>query len=726
MLVACAAALPGAAVAEVPFAARYSANEPGAIWVTGSTLMTCPAAAANCAESQAGTATGAALSNNNFSMVPVDADADPATFNSSSSTFTPPAAYEVLFAGLYFGGRTSAGTGGAAAPNAAARGAALLQTPTSGGYLPVTGTVADSTVIAGSYVTFADVTAQVRAGGAGRYWVGNVQSGTGADRYAGWSLVVVYRDPAAPLRNLTVFDGLQAIQQGDPPLTIGVSGFRTPLSGPVRTSVGLVAYEGDRGSSGDRLALNGQLLADAANPATNLFNSSVSFEGTNTLSQRIPAYVNGLGFDSDRMVADGFLANGATGATFAASTTLDQYLIQVVTFTTNLSAPRLVVDKTVADLNGGEVEPGDVLRYTVTTRNDGDDAATDVRIQDAVPSQTTLVAGSPSGPGAAAAEDGRSVGFAVGALPAGGSVTNGFDVEVDAGAPDGYVIPNVASATGVGATAGRPVAAVSPEVTATVSRPPFKATFDATPPRPTAGEPASGEVELTNNLDRPIDDVVATIDVPGADVLAARPSDGGRCTGDDPARCTLGDLDPGEEASVRIRFRPLDSGSLRPVVTARGDGVETQRLTLGPIRVKAGKAQLSVRKSAPLEVARTGRVIKYRIVVAAGRRAAAAHRVRVCDLPGAGLRLRSASRGGVLRDGRACWRLGRLLPGRSRKLTVKAQLTGRSGVVTNTARARSTNLRRSGPVVSAAQVRVAPQPPAACPAAAGPRARAAC
>jgi large repetitive protein len=159
---------PATALAEVPFAARYSANEPGAIWVTGSTLMTCPAAAANCAASQAGTATGAALSNNSFSMVQVDADSDPATFNSSSSTFTPPAAHDVLFAGLYFGGRVTGAGGGGPAPNEAARGTALLQTPTSGGYVPVSGTVANSTAIMNSYVTFADVTALVRAGGSGR------------------------------------------------------------------------------------------------------------------------------------------------------------------------------------------------------------------------------------------------------------------------------------------------------------------------------------------------------------------------------------------------------------------------------------------------------------------------------------------------------------------------------------------------------------------------------
>ena len=279
--------------------------------MTGSTLMTCPAAAPNCAASQAGTATGAALSNNNFAMVPVDTDADPATFSSSSSTFTPPAGTDVLFAGLYWGGRTSAGAGGgAAAPNPAARGTALLRTPAGAAYVPVTGAVAPSTAVPAAYVAFADVTALVRAGGAGRYEVANVQSGTGEDRYAGWSLIVVYRDPALPLRNLTVFDGLAAIQQGDPPLSIGVSGFKTPISGPVRSSVGVVAYEGDRGSSGDRLALNGQFLTDAANPANNLFNSSVSFQGTNTITQRIPPFVNGLGFDADRIVADGLLGNG--------------------------------------------------------------------------------------------------------------------------------------------------------------------------------------------------------------------------------------------------------------------------------------------------------------------------------------------------------------------------------------------------------------------------------
>ena len=34
-----------------------------------------------------------------------------------------------------------------------------------------------------------------QSSGAGTYWGANVAAGTGEDRYAGWSLVVVYRDP---------------------------------------------------------------------------------------------------------------------------------------------------------------------------------------------------------------------------------------------------------------------------------------------------------------------------------------------------------------------------------------------------------------------------------------------------------------------------------------------------------------------------------------------------
>ena len=88
----------------------------------------------------------------------------------------------------------------------------------------------------------------------------------GSDRrgpLSGWSLVVVYRAPSLPLRNLTVFDGLADVGQNDPQ-TITISGFRTPVTGAVDARIGLVAYEGDVGSSGDRAIFDGTLLATTA------------------------------------------------------------------------------------------------------------------------------------------------------------------------------------------------------------------------------------------------------------------------------------------------------------------------------------------------------------------------------------------------------------------------------------------------------------------------------
>ena len=57
------------------------------------------------------------------------------------------------------------------------------------------------------YQASIDVTAQVAAAGNGTYWVGRHPGRHRADRYAGWSLVVAYRNPSLPLRDLSIFEG---------------------------------------------------------------------------------------------------------------------------------------------------------------------------------------------------------------------------------------------------------------------------------------------------------------------------------------------------------------------------------------------------------------------------------------------------------------------------------------------------------------------------------------
>src|SRR5262245_46571838 len=88
------------------------------------------------------------------------------------------------------------------------------------------------------YQAFVDVTSQVRAAGSGTYPVANVQGDLAQNgTYAGWSLVVAYRAPGLPARNLTVFNGFAVQFASDTALNIDISGFRAPPNGPVNARV---------------------------------------------------------------------------------------------------------------------------------------------------------------------------------------------------------------------------------------------------------------------------------------------------------------------------------------------------------------------------------------------------------------------------------------------------------------------------------------------------------
>jgi large repetitive protein len=389
-----ALALAATARADRGFARRFSADANGSVTIAANTLETCPDSAGGCDQARAGT--GSSLNNNDFAMQYVDVDRNPATFDSSSARLELPGGARVLFAGLYYGARTDAGTRGARARNAAPDGLRTvdIKAPGDTGYTrldPSGATLDQSSDVTGAYQVFHDVTDLVRRAGAGEYTVADVQAGTGLDRYAGWSLVVAYEAPGDPPRNLTVFDGLQSVTRGQPALTIPISGFRTPLGGPVRTQLGFVAYEGDRGSGGDRASLDGQPLGDP----TNFFDSGISVDGS-PVQSKTPDYRNQLGFDSKLVRADGILPNGATDADISLRTSLEQYLPGAVTFATDLYAPDVHATKRVENLThpGEPARADDRLRYTITYRNTGAEAANEFVATDQLPDGVTLVPGS--------------------------------------------------------------------------------------------------------------------------------------------------------------------------------------------------------------------------------------------------------------------------------------------------------------------------------------------
>ena len=384
--------LPAAAAADRSFTPRFSVNDTGDITMVSNTLMTCPTSS-TCTRARAAdpTLSDSNLQNNAYAMTYVDVDGDPTTFNSSTSNLNLPAGSTVLFAGLYWAGDTS-GSGSNSAPNAADRDEVRFRPPGAAAYQTITATTLDTGSPTTRYQGFADVTSLVAAAGNGTYTVGNVQAGQGADHYAGWTLVIAYRNPAEPARNLTVFDGLRSVS-GTTGQTIPVSGFLTPPSGPVNTKIGIVAYEGDLGIPGDSANLNGTTLSDSQNPANNFFNSSISNTGSRVTTKNVD-YPNQLGYDADIVNANGILGNNATSANIGLTTSGDVYIPGVVTFATELFAPKIVQTKTIVDVNGGTVEHGDILEYRINGTNTGQDGAVSFVLRDPIPANTTYVAGS--------------------------------------------------------------------------------------------------------------------------------------------------------------------------------------------------------------------------------------------------------------------------------------------------------------------------------------------
>ena len=266
---------------------------------------------------QAGGGIGSVTSNNDHFMVDLDQDSPGSgTFNSSNATLSLPSGSTVLFAGLYWGARQT-NSSGFFTPNSIDE--MVLRLPGESSYRTISADdgfgPADSTR---AYQRFTDVTDLVDLRGSGVYWGGNVAAGTGFDRYGGWSLVVAYQNPTAPLRNLSVFDGFSDVgANSEERITIGP--FVAPQTGPVDTRLGMVAYEGDRGNVGDEAFLEETRLATAQSGGTNFFNGTNDLDGT-IVTARQPAHVNMLGFDIKQLGVPNAIRNDAQFATIELST----------------------------------------------------------------------------------------------------------------------------------------------------------------------------------------------------------------------------------------------------------------------------------------------------------------------------------------------------------------------------------------------------------------------
>lgn len=510
------------------FAQRYTTNAKGDITIVGNTLMTCSTTGTNggqCVTAQTGGSPTVAPTNNSFTMINVDVDADATTFNSSTAGLAMPTGSTVLFAGLYWTGTSTV----------ASRNTVLFKVPGAATYQSLTATTLDDSGVATVYYQgFVNVTTQVAAAGNGTYTVANVQTSVNAaNLVAGWSLVVVYGNATLPTRNMSVYDGYVRVS-GASQVDINVSGFVTPPFGAVNTTIGTVAIDGDRtsteGTAGLRFGPSAASLNpvfNTVNPQADYFNSTISAGGANVTTGRSPAFTNTLGYDIDLAAANTPLPNSANAATLRVSSSSETIDLTVVTLATDVFVPSVkdTLIKSGTDLNGGNLVPGDVIEYVIKFGNTGQDGAAATVFRDTIPANTTYVPGSLTqtvGTNSGAKTDatgddqGEFTGGQIvlragtganattgGLLAPGDNVELRFRVTVNAGTPGDTVISNSAEVTYRQQTLGNTVTDSSDSDAATPGDQPATnvvASPDLTIAKTHAGNFRQGQVGATYSI----------------------------------------------------------------------------------------------------------------------------------------------------------------------------------------------------------------------------------
>ncbi|MFI8961157.1 DUF3344 domain-containing protein [Streptomyces sp. NPDC053493] len=290
----------------LPFAPRYQAVQHGGV--------------VRAANSSAQGVTGAETANDGAGIAYVDVDSDPNTYNSSRAELRVPDGARVSWARLYWGGNLRVGEQKPPKDN----GRVLIAEP-GGAYKAL---LADTTIGhrtadgADAFQASADVTELVRSARPGLWTVAQVNVAMGRSAvggWGGWTLVAAYEKAAEPLRRLTVWDGFETLgpRNGELEIPLALGTDRIPQGAGGR--LGIVGYDGDRGTSGDWLAvesgpveggLTRSVISDSANSADDVMNSSITEPGTSRM-KRLPAHLHTLGYDSDVFDLRGALRHGA-------------------------------------------------------------------------------------------------------------------------------------------------------------------------------------------------------------------------------------------------------------------------------------------------------------------------------------------------------------------------------------------------------------------------------
>ncbi len=391
-----------------PFSIRYQHTTKGGIDFVSNSIVRCNGSGSggvNCIDlaTQSPPSSESWSQNNDHVAVYIDNDSDPSTYSSSSDSLNIEDCSRILFAGIYWGGRSDNED-----PDFGNRDSILIAV-NGGTYSPLK---AEFLIDAGAdeglgnrvYYCFSEITEIVKESpNKSVFTIANLYSRLqdGSNRWGGWNIVVVYENDDMPNRQLTVYDGLININDTGVDLEIEAVDFLTPIEGEVNFEIGVFAYDGDRGFVGDELTFDGGAGAtpvfDDLNPAIDIFNSSQTNTGSISISQN-PLIENNISIDADIIEPENslftYIGNAQTSATINASTTGESVQIQLLTLAIDVFEPNLRATIKTEDLNGGILEIGDTIAYEITGKNIGNDSSSNTYIIDTLSTNLVYVPGS--------------------------------------------------------------------------------------------------------------------------------------------------------------------------------------------------------------------------------------------------------------------------------------------------------------------------------------------
>jgi gliding motility-associated-like protein len=214
------------------------------------------------------------------------------------------------------------------------------------------------------FSAFTNVTNQVKATGNGTYTVSELDVSAFIDfhslsstNFAGWAMIVVYKNPALPLNQLNIYDGLQVVSGLQNNLDINLDALNVIDNQDAK--IGFLAWEGDSGLAvNETLRINGNIISNPPlNPANNAFNGTNSITGSASLNN----------MDLDIYGIQNNINIGDTSALIQLTSGQDYVMVNAIVTKLNSQLPdaRITFETPSASCNSRNL----TVNYTVTNTN---------------------------------------------------------------------------------------------------------------------------------------------------------------------------------------------------------------------------------------------------------------------------------------------------------------------------------------------------------------------